>query len=300
MIYTVTFNPSIDYVVQLDNLIAGSINRTKSEEVYFGGKGINVSLMLNKLGIPSVAMGFSAGFTGDAIVNSLKKENITADFIRLPEGCSRINIKIKSAEETAINAQGPHIPKTALSMLIDKLKQLASKDILVLSGSIPSALPEDTYEKILCELANKGIYFVIDATGKLLENSLKYKPFLIKPNKEELEEIFKTKFNCIEDTILHAKLLHDKGAKNVLVSLAGEGAVLIDNSGSTHKIGVPSGELKNSVGAGDSMVAGFLAGYMEKSDPEYALKLGTACGSATAFSYGLGEKSLIMQLLNTL
>ncbi len=300
MIYTVTFNPAIDYVVHMDSFMKGDINRAKREDVYFGGKGINVSLMLKELGIPSVAMGFAAGFTGSAIMGGLKNNGVETDFIELDEGCSRINVKVKAEEETAINGQGPMIPRSAIKQLMEKLGKLTKEDTLVLAGSVPRTLPEDIYERILAELQGKGIRFVVDASGKLLVNVLKYKPFLIKPNDEELSEIFGKGFEDEDDLIYHARLLQEKGAENVLVSLAGEGSVLIDNRGVVHKMGIPYGELKNSVGAGDSMVAGFIAGYMEEGDPVHALKLGAACGSATAYSYGLGKISLIRELYEQL
>lgn len=299
MVYTVTFNPAIDYVVRLDGVVAGGVNRTRSEQIYCGGKGINVSLVLAELGIKSKALGFVAGFTGKAIEDGVRARGVESDFVRLEDGCSRINVKIKADEETEINGQGPRIPEKAIGQLYEKLGELEDGDVLVLAGSIPDSLPGDIYEKILEYVSDKKIKTVVDATRELLLNVLKYKPFLIKPNDHELGEMFGTELKTVEEIVEHAKKLKEMGAVNVLVSMAGEGAVLVDEHGSVHKCGVCRGEVRNSVGAGDSMVAGFIAGSAQ-GDYEYALKLGTAAGGATAFSDELGKKDEIYELLKQL
>lgn len=299
MVYTVTFNPAVDYIVHTKQLIAGATNRSDSEEIYFGGKGINVSIVLSELGVKSKALGFVAGFTGEAIENGVAEKGIDADFVHLNEGFSRINVKIKSGEETELNGQGPKITDEAIRELYAKLDEIQDGDTLVLAGSIPSSLPADIYERILERLSGKMIRAVVDATKDLLLNVLKYRPFLIKPNNFELGEIFGVEMKSAEDIVKYAGKLKEMGAQNVLVSMAGDGAVLLDENGETHVCGVCRGKVKNSVGAGDSMVAGFVAGC-EKGDYEYALKLGTASGGATAFSEGLAEKDRIYELLGQL
>ncbi len=299
MVYTVTFNPAVDYIVHTKQLIAGATNRSDSEEIYFGGKGINVSIVLSELGVKSKALGFVAGFTGEAIEKGVAEKGIDAEFVHLNEGFSRINVKIKSGEETELNGQGPKITDEAIRELYAKLDEIQDGDTLVLAGSIPSSLPADIYERILERLSGKKIRAVVDATKDLLLNVLKYKPFLIKPNNFELGEIFGVEMKTTEDIVKYAGKLKEMGAQNVLVSMAGDGAVLLDENGKTHVCGVCSGKVKNSVGAGDSMVAGFVAGC-EKGDYEYALKLGTASGGATAFSEGLAEKDKIFELLEQL
>lgn len=299
MVYTVTFNPAIDLVVSLGELAKGKVNRCDSEEMFCGGKGINVSLVLSQLGVKSKALGFSAGFTGSAIEHWVEAEGVQTDFVRLKEGNTRINMKVKAEEETEINGQGPHIPEEAITELFAKLDGLEQGDTLVLAGSIPNSLPSDIYEKILARLSDKNIKFVVDATKELLLKVLKYKPFLIKPNNHELGEMFGVTLNTEEEIIEYAKKLKDMGAVNVLVSMAGDGAILIDEKGMVHKCGVCKGTVINSVGAGDSMVAGFIAGS-EKGDYGYALKLGTATGGATAFSKGLAVKEKIFELLKQL
>lgn len=296
MVYTVTFNPAVDYIVHTKQLIAGATNRSDSEEIYFGGKGINVSIVLSELGVKSKALGFVAGFTGEAIENGVAEKGIDADFVHLNEGFSRINVKIKSGEETELNGQGPKITDEAIRELYAKLDEIQDGDTLVLAGSIPSSLPADIYERILERLSGKKIRAVVDATKDLLLNVLKYRPFLIKPNNFELGEIFGVEMKSTEDIVKYAGKLKEMGAQNVLVSMAGDGAVLLDENGKTHVCGVCRGEVKNSVGAGDAMVAGFVAGC-KKGDYEYALKLGTASGGATAFSEGLAEKNRIYELL---
>lgn len=298
MIYTVTLNPSIDYIVRLDELKTGITNRTTSEEYYIGGKGINVSCVLAELGIKSTALGFVAGFTGEAIEKGLKNPKITADFITLKSGISRINIKIKAGEETEINCQGPHIDEEELLNLFDKIDNIQSGDTLIIAGNIPNTLPDDVYERIIEKLDGKDVRIVVDATKKLLVNSLKYKPFLIKPNRQELSEIFDTTVKTESDVVKYAQELQKMGAKNVLVSLGGDGALLVDEFGKVHKEGVIKGhKVLNTVGSGDSMVAGFVAGCIDKNDYAYALKLGSACGNATAFLNRLATKDKIDELL---
>ena len=299
MVYTVTFNPAIDYVVHTEEMKLGATNRSEREEMYFGGKGINVSIVLRELGIDSKALGFTAGFTGEAIEKGLADVGIDTDFVRLETGNSRINVKIKASEETELNGQGPDIDDKAISVLFEKLDWLSNGDTLVLAGSIPSSLPSDIYERILERLSGRNIRAVVDATKDLLLNVLKYKPFLIKPNNHELGEMFGVTLNSDEEIETYARKLQEMGAVNVLISMAGDGAMLIDEYGKMHRCGVCKGVVKNSVGAGDSMVAGFIAGVI-KGDYEYALKLGTAAGGATAFSDGLATKDKITELLKTL
>ncbi len=299
MVYTVTFNPAVDYVVHTNEIAVGGVNRAKSEKIFFGGKGINVSMVLSELGVKSKALGFIAGFTGDAIEKGVAEKGVEADFVRLESGFSRINVKIKSGEETELNGQGPAIDGKSLDKLYEKLDALRDGDTLVLAGSIPGSLPADIYEKILERLQNKNIKTVVDATKDLLLNVLKYKPFLIKPNNHELGEMFGVTLKTPDEIKQYAGRLADMGARNVLVSMAGDGALLLDENGKTHICGVCRGIVKNSVGAGDSMVAGFIAGS-QNGDYEYALKLGTAAGGATAFSDGLAERALIDELMKQL
>lgn len=300
MIYTVTFNPAIDYVVHTDDMQVGAVNRSRQEEVYFGGKGINVSVVLHELGLASKALGFVAGFTGEAIEQGLRADGIETDFIHLEKGFSRINVKIKSGEETELNGQGPEIPEDKLRQLFDQLEQVQDGDTIILAGSIPASLPADVYEQILRYLSGKQVRAVVDATRDLLVNVLKYKPFLIKPNNFELGEIFGVPLkDDVDEIVRYAGKLQEMGARNVLVSMASDGAVLLDENGGVHACGVCKGTVKNSVGAGDSMVAGFVAGC-ETGDYDYALKLGTATGGATAFSEGLAKKELIDELLQQL
>ena len=299
MVYTATFNPAIDYVVHTKEMQVGQVNRSESEEIYFGGKGINVSFVLHELGIPSKALGFVAGFTGAALENGVQASGIETDFVHLKNGYSRINVKIKSEEETDLNGQGPVIDEAALQELFEKLKQLKDGDTLVLAGSIPNTLPADIYERILESLSDRAIRTVVDATKDLLLNVLKYKPFLVKPNNYELGEMFGVTLHTTEEIATYAAKLKEMGAQNVLVSMAGDGALQLDELGKTHVCGVCKGTVKNSVGAGDSMVAGFLAGSID-GDYAYALKLGTATGGATAFSDGLAKREEIDRLLQQL
>lgn len=299
MVYTVTFNPAIDYVVHTGEMKFGKTNRSEREEIYFGGKGINVSIVLREIGIGSKALGFIAGFTGEAIEKGLVDMGINTDFVRLNQGNSRINVKIKSMEETEINGQGPDIDSEAITALFQKLDNITDGDTLILAGSIPSSLPADIYQRILERLSGKKIKAVVDATNELLLNVLQYKPFLVKPNNHELGEMFGVELKNDEDIEKYARKLQEMGAVNVLISMAGDGAMLIDEYGKLHRCGVCKGTVKNSVGAGDSMVAGFTAGSLQ-GDYEYALKLGTAAGGATAFLDGLATKEKIEELLKTL
>lgn len=300
MIYTVTFNPALDYIVNMDNLKLGETNRSTSEMILSGGKGINVSIVLKNLGFDNVALGFVAGFTGEEIENGTRKLGITTDFIHLKEGLSRINVKLKANEETEVNGTGPIISENELNALYGKLENLKKDDILVLAGSVPNTLPQDIYEKIMEMLQDKGIKIVVDATKDLLLNVLKYKPFLIKPNNHELSEIFGVEIKTEQEIIDYAKKLQDKGARNVLVSRAGDGAILIAENGDIYKSPAPKGKVVNSVGAGDSMVAGFIAGYLKNNSYEEAFKTGVASGSASAFSKYLAKKEEILEILNTL
>jgi len=301
MIYTVTFNPAIDYIVRMsDKLLPGMTNRSESEDCYFGGKGINVSTILKNLGLESTALGFTAGFTGKAIEESVIGKGIIADFIHLDEGISRINVKIKGEAETEINAQGPRIPEEAREKLFNKVAGLKDGDMIILAGSIPNSLPNDVYEKLIALVADKKVDVVVDATKDLLKNVLKYHPFLIKPNNHELGEMFGTVLKTDDEIELHAKKLQELGARNVLISMAGDGAMLIAETGEKFRIGVPKGKVKNSVGAGDSMVAGFIAGYLRNKSYEEALKMGTAAGSATAFSDDLATGEAILELYKNL
>lgn len=301
MIYTVTFNPAIDYVVRLDApLEVGEVNRARGEDCVLGGKGVNVSGVLAELGCKSVALGFVAGETGAWLERGLAKQGIATDFIHLPEGMTRINVKIKAGQETELNGAGPNIPESAMQQLEAKLDALQEGDILILAGSIPASLAQDTYERLLARLQGKGVRAVVDATRDLLVNVLKYRPFLVKPNNHELGEIVGRRLTTDAEIVAAAAVLQSKGARNVLVSMAGDGALLLDEKGCTHRIGCPKGQVVNSVGAGDSMVAGFVAGYLQSGDYNAALRLGTACGSATAFSLGLAQKADIDALLKEL
>lgn len=296
MIYTLTFNPAIDYFVRTDNFTAGTVNRACGEQFFFGGKGINVSFMLKTLGISSTALGFIAGFTGKAIEEGVEKNGVKTDFIRLEHGFSRINVKINDGTETELNGGGPEIDEKALGSLFEQLERLGEGDYLVLAGSVPKSLPPDIYSRIMKRLDGRGVRFVVDAYGELLLSVLPYKPFLIKPNHIELAELF-GKAELSEDEIINfAEKLRKDGAKNVLVSRAKDGAVLVDERGAVHKISAAKGTVVNSVGAGDSMVAGFLAGYLKTKDYDCALSLGAISGGATAFSAGLGEIELIRQI----
>ncbi|MCQ4023388.1 MULTISPECIES: 1-phosphofructokinase [unclassified Ruminococcus] len=299
MIYTVTFNPAIDYVLRLDKLEIGEINRSTSEQIVNGGKGINVSTVLKNLGVDNTALGFCAGFTGEAIESGIKADGVKTDFIHLKNGFSRINVKIRAQEDTDINGQGPEIEDEDIEKLYEKLDTLSQGDVLVLAGSIPNTLPKDIYEKILKRLEDKRVKSVVDATGKLLVNVLKYRPFLIKPNNDELGEIFGVKIETDEEIIEYAHKLREMGAENVLVSRGGKGAILVTADG-CYKRGIAKGKVVNTVGAGDSMVAGFICGFLKTGDYEYALKMGTAAGGATTFTVGIATKEEIEAVLNGL
>ena len=298
MIYTVTLNPALDYVMKVGNIRFDDINRSESEEIYYGGKGINVSVILTRLGVENKALGFVGGFTGEKLYEMLKKDGIDCDFNILKNGYTRINVKIKAQTELDVNAQGPAIDEEDIALLLEKLDGRKQGDFLVLAGSIPNTLPDDIYERILSRLDGRGINFVVDATGDLLKNVLKYKPFLIKPNHHELGDLFKVEAKSEQDIVFYAKKLQEMGARNVLVSRAKDGATLIDEQGSVTTFGNVEGELVNSVGCGDSMVGGFLAGWIEKGDYSYALKLGAACGNATAFSQELATAEEIKNVFD--
>lgn len=297
MIYTVTFNPALDFITQVHDFRVGEINRSAGEQILSGGKGINVSIVLRNLGVNSTALGFVAGFTGEEIERGVRAFGCRTDFIHLEQGISRINVKIRSGSETAINASGPDIPPDKRNQLFSQLDCLQEDDILVLAGSIPSSLPENTYETIMERLQGKNIRIVVDATGKLLLNVLKYHPFLIKPNSEELEEVFGEPLHGEQDIIRAARYLQELGACNVLVSLGGEGAVLLTETGQMLQSAAPQGKVVNSVGAGDSMVAGFLAGYLWNSSLSNAFYTGIASGSASAFSENLATRDEVFQIL---
>lgn len=300
MIYTVTFNPSLDYIVGVDDFRLGATNRTSYEQMLAGGKGINVSYVLKNLGFESTAFGFLAGFVGEEIRRKVAADGIHADFLTLSEGVSRINVKLKNIDGTEINGMGPDIAADQVSALREKINQLKAGDILVLAGSIPQSMPDTIYMDIMADLQDKGVEIAVDATRDLLMNVLPYRPFLIKPNNHELGEIFSVELKKREEVIPYAKKLQEKGAKNVLVSMAGEGAVLIDENGREYMSPVPKGKVVNAVGAGDSMVAGFIAGYLEKKDYEYAFHMGIASGSASAFSEQLATRAEVEALLKTM
>ena len=301
MIYTVTFNPSLDYIVRLDSFTAGEINRVNYEQVLGGGKGINVSIVLGNLGHESTALGFTAGFTGEEIKRQLDGFGVKHDFVQLPEGFTRINVKVKADKETEINGQGPDISEAKREELFEKLDKLSKGDTLVLAGSIPKTLPDDIYEKIMARLEGCGIRIIVDAEKKLLLNVLKYHPFLIKPNNHELGDMFGVKLTTDEEIITYAKKLQEKGAQNVLISMAGDGAILLTADGKHYKSPAPKGKLINSVGAGDSMVAGFITGYIEsQGDFETAFHMGVATGSASAFSENLATRPEVEALLKTI
>lgn len=297
MINTITLNPSLDYIVKVDNFKVDAVNRSNEEQIYPGGKGINVSIVLNNLGVKNTALGFIAGFTGDEILRRIKDHGVDCDFIKVKSGLSRINVKLKSNEETEINGSGPRISESDLELLFEKISHLKKGDYLVLSGSIPSSVPNDIYESIMKRLLDKEVEFVVDATKDLLLKVLKYKPFLIKPNHHELAELFNVTLNDDNDIIKYGKKLQEMGAKNVLISMAGDGAILIPENGDPIKREVPKGILKNSVGAGDSMVAGFISGYLKNNDINEAFKMGIATGSASAFSEELAIKDEVINLL---
>ena len=296
MIYTVTFNPSLDYIVSVNDFQLGLTNRTDSELILPGGKGINVSTILMNLGIDSTAFGFAAGFTGEEIIREVEAMGIRSDFMKIDSGISRINLKLKNIDGTEINGSGPEISEEKIEELLRKLDILGEGDILVLAGSIPASMPADMYSTIMERLQHKNVTFIVDATKDLLINVLKYKPFLIKPNNHELGELFDVKLTTREEVIPYGKKLQKQGARNVLISMAGEGAVLVAEDGSVYEAPAPKGTLVNAVGAGDSMVAGFTAGWIEKKDYRHAFYMGVSAGSASAFSEYLATKEEIMDL----
>lgn len=298
MIYTVTLSPSIDYVIKVDKLTTGNINRVNEEHVYPGGKGINVTRILKSLDNDNIALGFVSGFTGDYIINSLQELNLKSDFIKVKEGFTRINVKVKSEEETEINGQGPKISEEELNQFYKVIDKLVDGDILILSGSIPSCLDERLYESIMKKVEDRDIKVIVDATKNLLLNVLKYKPFLIKPNNHELAEMFNVELNSTEDVVFYARKLKEMGAQNVLISMGKDGALLVTENDEIFASSVAKGEVVNSVGAGDSMVAGFIAGYLKSNSYEEALRLGAASGGATAFSSDLATREFIDKLVD--
>lgn len=297
MIYTVTFNPSLDYIVEVKDFELGMTNRTSYEHMLPGGKGINVSIVLNNLDIDTTAFGFVAGFTGKQICDMVSEYGIKTDFIKVDNGFSRINMKVKNIDGTEINGMGPDISEENIRTLVSKIDGLTDGDVLVLAGSIPSCISDDIYRRIMERLQGRGVKIVVDATSRLLLNVLEYHPFLIKPNQHELGDIFGVKLESKEDVIPYARKMQDMGAVNVLISMGGKGAVLIDEHGKVYEADAPKGELKNSVGAGDSMVAGFMAGYLQTGNYEDAFRMGVATGSASAFSENLATMREISEVL---
>lgn len=300
MICTVTFNPSLDYIFEVDHFQLGMTNRTTSELILPGGKGLNVSIVLRNLGYANTALGFLAGFTGDEIERRCRQAGIDTDFIRIPEGVSRINLKLKSVDGTEINGMGPRIGEKEIEALMHKLSTLKEGDTLFLAGSIPASLPSDMYSRIMALLKGKGVTIIVDATRDLLVNVLPYHPFLVKPNNHELGEIFHVELKTREDVVPYARRMQKMGARNVLVSMAGQGAVLAGEDGSIHASPAPKGKLVNAVGAGDSMVAGFMAGWMDSHDYAHAFHMGCAAGSASAFSEQLATREEVMTVLQQL
>ncbi|MBQ8260870.1 MAG: 1-phosphofructokinase [Lachnospiraceae bacterium] len=300
MIYTVTFNPSLDYIVSVSDFALGKTNRTTKEQMLAGGKGINVSTVLHNLGIENTALGFIAGFTGQEIKRKVQESGLKSEFMELENGFSRINVKMKDFDGTEINGMGPLIDEEAVERMKERLRKLEAGDMVVLAGSIPGTMSASVYREIMCELSEKGIAFVVDATQDLLLNVLEFHPFLIKPNNHELGEIFGVELTEREQVIPYAKKLQEKGARNVLVSMAGQGAVLLDENGVTYQLPAPKGQLVNAVGAGDSMVAGFIAGYTETKDYGHAFKMGVSAGSASAFSELLATREEIQRVYDSI
>lgn len=297
MFYTVTLNPALDYILQVDDFGIGKINRTKTEKILPGGKGLNVSIVLKNLEIDTVAIGFIAGFTGDELRKQMEQKGVKTEFIKVQNGITRINVKISSNQETALNGIGPDIDEKDIEELLQKINEITSDDLVILSGNIPKSIPKNIYQ-IICDILEKNnVTFVVDATRELLIDVLKYKPFLIKPNKEELEETFKVKITTKDELVTYAKKLQDMGAQNVLISLGGDGAMLLNKEDKVYYSKAPKGKVINTVGAGDSMVAGFLAGYKKTKDYEQAFKMGIATGSASAFSMDLATAKEVEDLL---
>ena len=297
MIYTITFNPALDYISQVENFEIGKINRTQTEKILPGGKGLNVSIVLKNLGIESTALGFVAGFTGEELKTDIEQRGIKTDFVKVEKGLTRINVKISSKEETALNGNGPDVTEENIEQLLKKIDNIKNDDTVILAGNIPKCINNNIYEIICKKLEQNKVRFIVDATKELLMNVLKYKPFLIKPNKEELEETFKEKIETKEEIIVHAKKLQQIGAQNVLISLGGEGAILVTTEGKEYYSKAPKGKVLNTVGAGDSMVAGFIAGYEQSGDFEQAFKMGIATGSASSFSMNLATAEEVANLL---
>lgn len=300
MIYTITFNPSLDYIVTVPEFKLGAVNRTEKEILFPGGKGINVSIVLKNLGMESTILGFTAGFTGEEIRRRVQELGCKEELITVENGYSRINLKLRSKEESEINGMGPVIEQEVINQLYRQLEGLRKGDILVLAGSIPSSMPDTMYSDIMQFLEGKGIQVVVDATRDLLVNVLKYHPFLIKPNNHELGEIFGVELKEKAEVLKYAKKLQEQGARNVLVSMAGEGAVLVAEDGSVYESAAPKGHVVNSVGAGDSMVAGFLYGYLRSERYKTAFQVGVATGSASAFSENLATKAEVETVLKTM
>lgn len=300
MIYTVTFNPSLDYIASTDTFIIGGTNRTKKEIIFPGGKGINVSIVLKNLGLDSSILGFTAGFTGNEIKRLVHEMGCKEELIEINNGFSRINVKLRTDKETELNGMGPIIDDISINKLYDKLDTLQSGDILVLAGSIPKSMPETIYQDIMIRLQNKGILIVVDATKDLLMNVMPLHPFLIKPNNHELEDLFNVTLNSNDEIVTYAKKLQEKGARNVLVSMAGDGAIMVSENGDVYQTAAPKGKVINSVGAGDSMVAGFIYGYLTSKDYKTAFKYGVCTGSASAFSENLATKDEVEEILKTL
>ena len=296
MIYTVTFNPSLDYLVTVDDFKLGLTNRTSSERLVPGGKGLNVSMVLGTLGLENTAFGFAAGFTGAEIVRRVEEMGVRADFIPVREGFSRINLKLQSIDGTEINGSGPPVDREAVEALMARLDALGEGDVLVLAGSIPKSMPEGSYERILARLAGRKVMTVVDAEKELLVRALKYRPFLVKPNSHELGEIFGREFRTRREAVPYGVKLREMGAENVLVSMAGEGAVLAAGDGSIYESPAPAGRLVSGVGAGDAMVAGFLAGWLSGRDYGRAFRMGIAAGSASAFSRHLATREEIEKI----
>ena len=293
MIYTVTLNPALDYIMHVNRLDAADVNRSHFEDLHYGGKGINVSVMLTRLGVGTRALGFTAGFTGDMLEDLLKAENISTDFVRLKGGNTRINVKIKAQGEFDINARGPAVSDEEIKELLERIDGITEGDYLVLAGSVPENMPADIYERVLGCLENRGVRFAVDTTGELLFSTLKYKPFLIKPNLYEWGELFGAEIKTEKEAAEYARRLKDMGAANVLVSCGDKGALLLDENGGLYKVGSVAGKVANTVGCGDSMVAGFLAGYIETGDYSHALRLSAACGNATAFFEALADADAV-------
>lgn len=297
MICTLTLNPSLDYIVTVDHFQVGATNRTSDDFILPGGKGINVSIVLQNLGLENKALGFLAGFTGKALESMVKEAGINAEFLWVEKGDTRINVKLRSDQETEINGRGPVITEEDIAKLVSRLKELKRGDTLIISGAIPSSLPQTLYKDIMGRLAGRGIRVVVDATKELLLNVLPLRPFLIKPNQHEIEEMFHVTLNSLDDIEVYARKLQEGGAMNVLVSMGGDGALLIDETGKRHFAPAPAGKLKNSVGAGDSMVAGFMAGYLKSGNYDEAFKTGVCTGSASAFSDLLATEEEVRQLM---